>query len=325
MGPGLPGPYRVGHATAAVRGQHAEHAYTVAVVRRVALIVNPVASRVSPRLVEAVAAELAAIGPVETLVTERPTHASELADYACREMEDLYVFSGDGGYNEVVNGLHSDVPVGFIPGGATSVLPRALGLPRDPVACARRLAGSDETRRISLGLVNGRRFTFCAGVGLDAELVRAVDSLGRKNGRRPGDLAFVWELTKIIAARRGHLEPALEVEGRGRAAFAVATNCDPYTYAGRIEVHATPEATFEGGIDLVGPRRLGPLGVMQLGWSLVVRPTHQRSPHYVYAHDADELRLRCDRPLPLQVDGEDLGDVMDVVLGVERNALSVRV
>ena len=34
------------------------------------------------------------------------------------------------------------MPVGFLPGGATSVLPRALGLPRDPEAAARRIAAS---------------------------------------------------------------------------------------------------------------------------------------------------------------------------------------
>ena len=50
------------------------------------------------------------------------------------------VFSGDGGFNEALNGLESDVPIGFLPGGGTSVLPRALGLSRNPVAAARQVA-----------------------------------------------------------------------------------------------------------------------------------------------------------------------------------------
>jgi diacylglycerol kinase family enzyme len=293
-------------------------------VRRT-LIVNPVASRVTPARTEAVVAALAQAGPVETLLTERAGHATELAAEVCPSADEVYVFSGDGGYNEVVNGMLPDVPVGFIPGGATSVLPRALGLPRDPVECATRLAQSRATRRISLGVVNGRRFTFCAGVGLDAELVRAVDARGRSNGKRAHDVAFVWELTKILAGRRFRLDPVLEVEGVGRGAFAIATNCDPYTYAGPISVHATPEATFEGGIDLIGPRTLRPLGFARLAWSVLVHPTHQSSAAYLYVHDADELRLSCDRPTPLQVDGEDLGDVTEVVLGAEREALTVRV
>ena len=101
-------------------------------VRRAALIVNPVASRVTPERVDAVAAALVEAGPVTTIQTEHPGHATELAAEVCRSVDEVYVFSGDGGYNEVVNGMLPDVPVGFLPGGATSVLPRALGLPRDP-------------------------------------------------------------------------------------------------------------------------------------------------------------------------------------------------
>jgi diacylglycerol kinase family enzyme len=33
--------------------------------------------------------------------------------------------------------------------------------------------------------------------------------------------------------------------------------------------------------------------------------------------------VRCDRPLPLQVDGEDLGDVDEALFEAERGAVSV--
>ena len=79
----------------------------------------------------------------------------------------------------MINGVTADIPVGFIPGGGTSVLPRALGLPRDPSRAAERIA-SGKPRRISLGRINGRRFAFNCGIGFDAELVRRVDALGRR-------------------------------------------------------------------------------------------------------------------------------------------------
>src|SRR5687768_2759541 len=135
----------------------------------------------------AVERELAAAGDVETLLTERPLHGAELAAQV-GDVERLYVFAGDGGYNEVVNGLDRDVAVGFTPGGSTSVLPRALGISRDPQEAARSLAHSTKERSITLGRVNGRRFTFSAGLGLDAELVRRVEMLGRDSGRRASDL-----------------------------------------------------------------------------------------------------------------------------------------
>ena len=146
------------------------------------LIVNPQASKVTEPLVEQVARTL---GVADVLRTERGGHATELVA-GLGGAERIYVFSGDGGFNEALNGSDGSVPLGFVPGGGTSVLPRALGLPRDPVEAARRLAAGN-TRRISLGRANGRRFGFAAGVGLDAELVRRMDDRGRdETGRRPG-------------------------------------------------------------------------------------------------------------------------------------------
>src|SRR4029450_6774524 len=112
---------------------------------------------------------------------------------------------------------------------------------------------------LPLPRVNGRRFAFAAGVGLDAELVRRVDALGRReDGRRPGDLAYLAVATKLVAGRRARFEPVLEVRGRGRPAFAPAANPDPYTYAGRVALHVAPEARFELGLALVAPQRVGP-------------------------------------------------------------------
>src|SRR5262249_27951804 len=155
------------------------------------LIVNPYASAVTEERIRLVRDALP--GDPDVRVTDRPGHATELAREALADGAGvLYVYSGDGGVNEGPNGADGSTPIGFIPGGGTSVLPRALGLPRDPVAAARRL-GTGTVRRISVGRANGRRFGFCAGVGFDAEVVRRVDARGRKpDGRRPGDLAYAW-------------------------------------------------------------------------------------------------------------------------------------
>ena len=45
----------------------------------------------------------------------------------------------------------------------------------------------------------------------------------------------------------------------------------------------------------------------------------------MYAHDVDRLKITCDRPLPLEVDGEDLGDVTEAVVEAERDAVTVLV
>jgi diacylglycerol kinase family enzyme len=288
-------------------------------MKRPLLIVNPFASSVSEDRIEAVATEL---GDVEVRRTQHPGHATELAREASGRPA-LYVFSGDGVFNEALNGLDADVPVGFIPGGGANVLPRALGLPRDPVAAARRVVDG-RTRRISLGRVNGRRFAFSAGIGLAAEVVRRVDHRGRtEEGGRASNMAFAWTVVQVVAERRGRFEPVLEIAGRGRAAFALVANGDPFTYAGPVPVHVAPEARFELGLDLYAPRAVTPLAIPRLLTHFATGRGHARARDLIYEHDLDRIEIRCDRALPLQVDGEDLGDAVAAHFECERNVLRV--
>jgi len=291
-------------------------------VARALLVVNPYASRVTMERVAEIRAALP--GEIDVRLTERRGHATDIAHEARAEGFDaLYVFSGDGGFNEVLNGVDGTIPVGFLPGGNTSVLSRALGLPRDPLRAARQVAAG-RTRRISLGRVNGRRFGFSAGIGFDAELVRGVDALGRRSdGKRPGDLAFGWVTARTLARRRGRYEPVLDLEGFGRAALVLVANCNPYSYAGPLPLKIAPAARFELGLDVVAPQDVHPLDVPRLIRFMVRGKGQQEASDVIYLHDCGRLTVRCDRPLPFHVDGEDLGDVEEAVFEAERDALSV--
>jgi diacylglycerol kinase family enzyme len=287
------------------------------------LVVNPFATGVTEERLGAVRAALPSATVVR--VTTRRGQATEIAREVSSTVDAVYVYGGDGTFNEVLNGIDGRTPLGFVPGGGTSVLPRALGLPRDPVAAAQRVAAGVE-RRIGLGRVNGHRFGFGAGVGLDAEIVRAVDAIGRKpDGRRPGDFVFGWTGLRTLARHRFNLEPALDVEGHGRAALALVANCSSYSYAGRFPLQASPVATFEGGLDLVAPIRLGMLSLPRLVTYAFAGGDRARARDLLYVHDADHLRVVCDQPLPLQADGEDLGDVDEATFEAERDAVTVLV
>jgi diacylglycerol kinase family enzyme len=278
------------------------------------LIVNPTASAVTEERAAAVAAILGA----DAVETERRGHATDLA--AETDADAVVVFGGDGAFNEVLNGVRPGVSLGFVPGGGSSVLPRALGLPREPEAAARRLAAG-RTRRISVGRVNGRRFGFAAGIGFPAEIVRRVDELGRANGSRPPDRTFALVVARALVDYRGRLEPVLEVDGQP-AAFALVANGDPYTYLARLPLHFAPNASFEDGLDLVAPRRVRLRTIPRLAAAAFLG---RRAPGVIYRYDLDRIEARCTKPLPLQVDGEDLGDVEDAEFECERDALTVLV
>jgi diacylglycerol kinase family enzyme len=291
-------------------------------MKSAALIVNPFASGVTEEGLAAVEEELGKSFELTFALTERPEHATELAR-ALPDADAVFVFGGDGLLNEVLNGLDRDAVVGVLPGGHTNVVARVLDVPLDPVEAARALSSATPFR-VSLGRANGRRFAFAAGVGFDAELVRRVDELGRRSdGRRPGDLAFTWEAVKLLAGSRGRYEPAVEIEGYGRVAFVLVANTDPYSYAGGRPLHIAPEARFDLGLDLVAPKQVRAVTIPRLLRFIVRGEGQQHADDIVYAHDVDRVELRCDEPLPLQVDGEDLGDVEEVLFEAERDAVSI--
>jgi len=298
-------------------------------VARVVLVVNPFATRVTQGKLRAVRDAIEPVAELDVQLTERPGHATELVAAACADSADaVFVFSGDGGFNEALNGLAGDVPIGFIPGGGTSVLSRALGLPPDAVKAAERLVvalGEMRTRRITVGRVNGRRFAFGAGIGLDAEAVRLVDEMGRTDeGKRPGDLAFAFAVLRALGGTWGHMEPKLEVRDFGRAAFALVANGSPYTYAKRIPLPIAPEAQFELGLDLVAPVRVRRRSLVHTAASILTGHVRNNG-QVLYGHDLDRVEIVCDEPMPLHADGEDLGDVVEVTIEAERGAVSVLV
>jgi diacylglycerol kinase family enzyme len=302
---------------------------TIAIVREGVLIVNPFATAVNEPRLRAVEGALRQAVELRTVLTDRSGHATELAREACEHADVLFVFAGDGTFNEAINGLDGVHPIGFVPGGGSSVLPRALGIAPKPVAAAEQLVAAlleGRARRISVGRVNGRRFGFSAGLGIDAELVRRMDAFGRtEDGRRPGDLRFAWTLISYVAEQRARMSPALEVSGLGRAAFALVANGDPYTYVGPIPLRVAPDARFELGLDVVGARELRPGALPRFLTYVLAGRGQQKAKDVLYGHDLDTFEVVCDAPTPLQVDGEDLGDVERAVFECERDAISVLV
>jgi diacylglycerol kinase family enzyme len=298
-------------------------------VKTAGLIVNPYSTHVTGERITAVERVLRERVELKTTFTQHAGHATELAAELAGRVDAILVFSGDGTYNEALNGADGRLPFGFLPGGGTSVLPRALGLPRDPVEAARQIGealAEERQRRIALGAVNGRRFCFSAGLGFDGEAVRRLNELGRDpGGARPGDLAFLRMVMKMLVERRGRWDPALEIDGVGRAAFILVANGDPYSYAGSVPLHIAPAARFETGIDYVAPTRVRARDVPRLVRYIVRGHGQLEAEDVLSGHDLDRIVVHCDTPLPLQADGEDLGDVTEAVFEAKRDAIAVLV
>jgi diacylglycerol kinase family enzyme len=101
-------------------------------------------------------------------------------------------------------------------------------------------------------------------------------------------------------------------------------NGHPYTYAGAQPVILSRTASFEQGLDFVAVQELTPAAA-PLVLLRAFRGTLGQAGSVFSGHDVDRFEVRCDVPLPLQADGEDLGDVTEAVFESERDALAVLV
>src|SRR6266498_5641950 len=103
--------------------------------KRMLVIVNPYATTVSDRLKNLVVYALQGRYDVEAIDTQARNHATQLCREAAAAGYDVVVaFGGDGTVNEAANGLAgSATPLTCLPGGATNVFARTLGVPNDVV------------------------------------------------------------------------------------------------------------------------------------------------------------------------------------------------
>src|SRR4030081_3550977 len=185
------------------------------VKRRMLIIVNPYATAVSDRLRNLVVYALQGRFEVDAVDTEARGHATELCREAAHEGYDVVVaFGGDGTVNEAANGLlGSPPPLTCLPGGSANVFGKMLGIPGDPVdATEHLLAMADDwrPRKVDLGVVNGRCFTFASGLGLDASVVERVDAHPRMKARL-GPYFFTWVAVTTFLRRYLVSPPRLTV------------------------------------------------------------------------------------------------------------------
>src|SRR5881227_2940684 len=99
--------------------------------RSMLVIVNPYASTVSDRLKSLVVYALQGRYAVDAVETQAQAHATAICREAADEGYDVVVaFGGDGTVNEAANGLvGSGTPLTCLPGGATNVFCKLLGIP----------------------------------------------------------------------------------------------------------------------------------------------------------------------------------------------------
>ena len=306
-----------------------------ALKRRMLVIVNPYATTVSDRLRELVVHALESRFEVEAVDTEAPGHATELCREAAHEGYDVVVaLGGDGTVNEAANGLlGSPTPLCCLPGGSANVFAKMLGIPGDLIdATEHLLAMADDwrPRTIDLGSVNGRCFTFASGIGLDADVVEQVDSNPHLKARF-GPYYFAWVTFTTFLRRYLTKPPRMEVRQPGGHALSAVTtivqNGSPFTYFHDRPIDIAEGATLDSGA-LAGCvlARATPLAMPLIGWRAIsprARVDNHRQVTGLRGMIELTVRTADGRALPLQVDGDYLGEVTEANYSILPASLNV--
>jgi diacylglycerol kinase family enzyme len=307
---------------------------SAAAKRRMLLVVNPHAATVSDGMRNLVTHALQGRFDVDAVDTEARGHATELARQAALEGYDVIVaFGGDGTVNEVANGLRgSETPLCPLPGGSANVFAKMLGIPGELVdATEHLLAMADDwrVRRVDLGVVNDRCFTFNSGVGLDASVVERVDARPELKARF-GPYFFAWQALKAFARRYLVRAPRMQVDDGRQTHQAVTTivqNGAPFTYFHDRPVEISDGASLDSG-RLVGAvlHRATPLGMSLIGMRAMsprMRVVGHRNVNGLSELSSLTVRSADGRALPLQVDGDFLGEVQEARYSILPGALRV--
>jgi diacylglycerol kinase family enzyme len=302
--------------------------------KRMLIIVNPYASTVSDNLRHLVVHALQGGFEVDAVDTEARGHATELCREAAHEGYDVVVaFGGDGTVNEAANGLiGSPTPLTCLPGGSANVFGKMLGIPGELIDATEHLLGLAEdwrVHKVDLGVVNGRCFTFASGLGLDASVVQRVDANPRRKARW-GPWFFTWVAIATFARRYLVRPPRLTTHHESeeyKGVTAVVQNGSPFTYFQNRPIEIAEDATLDSGtLSACVLHRARPIDMPFIAWrafSKRARLSRHRQITPLAPTTRLSVRSADDRPLPLQVDGDYLGEVQEANYSIMPRALNV--
>lgn len=308
---------------------------------RAVLIVNPNATSTTAAGRDLLAHALESRTELTVVHTDHRGHAIEIAREAAADSVDvLIVHGGDGTVNEVVNGVlrerGRDVgapAVGVVPGGSANVFARALGISPDPIEATNQLVDllgeyrrTGVWRRIGLMDCEERWAVFTAGLGVDGDVVAAVEAQ-RAKGRKVSASRYIRVAVREVLASV-HKEPTLtlhmpDVEPVVGVHFAFVSNSSPWTYANARPIWTNPGTTFEKGLGVFATTSMNAWANLRLTRQMFARVPDPVARHLIRDDDVAWVRITSKVPVACQIDGDYIGPRETMTFTSVPDALSV--
>jgi diacylglycerol kinase family enzyme len=240
----------------------------------------------------------------------------------------------------VANGLAgTDMPMAILPGGSANVVARSLGIPNDVVDATEHLlslADEWEPRKVDLGRVDQRYFVFACGAGIDATVVKRVDSRPKLKARF-GPWFYSWAGVSAFYRRYlvnpVRLRVAVDDHPAVEGVTAITQNSDPFTYFSTKPVYVNENVAIDSGTLSMAVLKRATQRDMP---TLLPKLFSQRKPAVRHRQivgfegaskatieSISEDRSGAPRSFQLQVDGDYIGERTRVELGIEPGSLTI--
>jgi YegS/Rv2252/BmrU family lipid kinase len=226
---------------------------------------------------------------------------------------------GDGTVSDVAEGvIGTDVPLGIIPVGTANVFARELELPMTLDEACSLLAGEHTITSVDAMRLGEKYFVLQIGIGLDSLMIRDTE---REAKRRFGRAAYIWTaLTRLVGYQPVRFTIVADGQRiRPRASQVVIANggvlgVPPFRWGPNI----SPD---DGRIDVCVVSARTVLDYLGLVWHTVLgQQRRDRNVRYLTARQS--IAISADHPLPVQADGEIVGET-PVQVQVVPNAVKV--
>lgn len=298
---------------------------------RAVLIVNPNATSTTAAGRDLLAHALESRVRLTVEHTNHAGHATEIAARATADGVDVViVHGGDGTVNEVVNGLlgapggrlpaHAPA-VAVVPGGSANVFARSLGISPDPVEATNLLVDLLDSvgpkrnwRRIGLMDCGERWGVFTAGMGVDGEVVAAVESHRNRGRKQKGVTASRYIRVAVPAVlRSARRQPRLTLRLPGQEPvagvhFVFVSNSSPWTYANKRPVWTNPDTSFEADLGVFATTSMSVWRNLGLVRQMLSKRPKLAAKHLIRSDDVQWVTVTSDTPIATQIDGDYLGE-----------------
>jgi diacylglycerol kinase (ATP) len=271
--------------------------------RRFLVVANPIARRGTDSIIDRIRS-MAPPGVELDVEYTKPAHMAtgELCNRA-RGCEAVIAVGGDGTVADTVTAVTGvDIPLGIIPAGSTNIIARNLSIPTDLDRAAFLIFNQPTTRRMDVGLCNGRRFLHMGGAGFDSRMFAMTS---RKLKRRLGWVAYLQGASKTILAPPVRFTIVIDGEEIECESPLVLVANGASIITPSMKVH--PGILYDDGrLDVVIVTAHRAVEIMRVVSRFATR-TLEKSPYAIHIQ-GKEIELRSEPKIPLQLDGDIVGE-----------------